>query len=174
MRACYLFLFLCLPLHGATYTHPTSRFQFQYDASRWEIVRSVKLGRTLVTVQRKSTVDQYRARFTVVEDKLRNGEEVDLLLSYQKHALDFLKNQRFRILSTKLKKLPGLTNAVYETIASQRDFGLTFQQVVLTTQKKAYLLTGATRSDEFNSQKSDLAQFFETFSFLEKEPKKLR
>lgn len=184
------FIFLATFLLGAPaaraakYTNDARHFSFEYDETKWEIVpekpEERKQGqdvdramaeKTLVTVQRKQADDKYHARFSVVVDSLEKfkGTPAEQLVGYRKHALDFLKSQRFHILSTSEAKLPGVPGtAAFEVVANQRDFGLTFRQEGFLRDNQAYLLTGATRTAKFEEYQKELQRFFETFRFDEK------
>lgn len=169
----YLFLLLfSVSAFAARYTHPQHGFSFEFDDTKWEVVPEQdkktpaadvdkKMAeKTLVTIQHKQAEEKYRARFSVVVDTK------DLSFSlYHKHALDFLKSQRFHIVSTEERKIPGLDLPTAEIIANQRDFGLTFRQVIFLKDKEAYLLTAATRTKSFDSLKLETNRFFDTFTF---------
>ncbi len=180
-RILSLGLLLSFAAHGAHYGDAEKRFQFDYDDTKWEIVAASKAaptqdidknmeGQTLVTLQRKEADEKYRARFSVVVDdpsKLTGSAKTELA-GYAKHAVEFMKDQRFHVLSTDAKILPRLGAPTYEIVANQRDFGLSFRQVVFfwdkTGKKEAFLLTAATRTNKYETYKAELDQIFNSFA----------
>jgi hypothetical protein len=175
-----LFLLLITLANAQTFTNAERHFSFDYDESKWEVVpekpEEKKRGadvdqamaqKTLVTIQRKDADDKYHARFSVVTDSITKykGTPVEQLVEYRKHALEFLKSQRFHILTTDERKLPGVTEPAFEVTANQRDFGLTFRQVVFIHGTEAYLLTAATRTAKFDEYGKELKTVFDTFKF---------
>ncbi len=174
-------LFLLSAANAAVHTNNDRHFSFDYDEAKWEVVPD-KAGdkkqsgqdvdramaqKTLVTVQRKDADDKYHARFSVVTDSLSGfkGSAVEQLVAYRKHALDFLKSQRFHILTTEERKLPLVPETAFEVTANQRDFGLTFRQVVFLHGNQAYLLTAATRTAKFEEYGKELQKVFDSFKF---------
>ena len=167
-------------LEAATFSHPERKFQVDYDDSSWEIVvedakaksraddnDKAVAQRTLVTLQRRVADDKYHARFSVVVDSLAKfpGVPAERLVKYRKHAVDFLKGQRFHLFETHDYTLPKIGTLGFETLASQRDFGLMFKQVVFLRSEEAFLLTAATRTDKFDGYKPELTKLFDSFRF---------
>lgn len=156
-----------------------SPFQFQFDDSNWELlptraetkaaaeVDQKMAEATLVNLQRKQADDKYRARFSVVSDSLEKFKDgkISPLVQYQKHAVDFLKSQRFQILSTENIKLGKMQLPAVEVVASQRDFGLKFKQVIFVKEDRAFLLTLATRIEKFDSTLTEVKSIFDSFDF---------
>ena len=162
------------------YRHPDRNFVFQYDESRWEIIapteRQTRGGEpvdramasmTLVNLQRKQPDDKYHARFSVVVDSTKkfSGGVEEQFTAYQKHATEFLKNQRFHILSTAPKRLPKLGPPAFEIVANQRDFGLKFRQIIFLKEGEAHLLTAAARTAKFVDYEKEIQGFFDSFQF---------
>ena len=165
---------------GATYRNPNQGFSFEYDEKNWTLVDvdskasstaqdvdKAMAQRTLVSVQHNQADEKYRSRFSVVIDNLDNfkGSPAEQLLLYQTHALNFLKSQRFQILGTTRTTLPKLSEPAFEILANQRDFGLTFRQVIFIHGGLAYLLTVAARTARFDSSKPEMKPLFDSFSF---------
>jgi hypothetical protein len=94
-----------------------------------------------------------------------------MVVQYQKYTVDFLKSQRFQILSVEPVQLPKVNETAVEILANQRDFGLKFKQVIFVYEGKAYILTATTRTEKFDDYKNDIKKFFDTFEFV-KEAKK--
>ncbi len=117
---------------------------------------------TLLTIQKAKADDGYHARFSVVTDSATPFKKKDKSLaeSYEAHAIDFLKSQRFTILSQERKKLPNAPTTGLEVVAHQRDFGLTFRQHILLQGERAYLLTAASRSQQSKEYQPQWDQFF--------------
>lgn len=175
------YLLICLfsvSALGARYHRPHYGFFFEYDESKWELVPDPKetsqapevdkkmAEKTLVTVQRKQADEKYHARFSVVVDnKELSSKGTTPLAAYHKHALDFLKSQRFHVVSSEEKKLRNVDSPAIEIIANQRDFGLTFRQVIFLRDKEAYLLTVATRTKSYDSLRAETNRFFDSFTF---------
>ena len=166
---------------AAEYRHEGSPgFLFTYDENEWEVIPPRKQKekadvdqalkeRTLVTVQKKTADDKYHARFSVVMEKLGKkfgGSPTEQLLKYRDHAVAFMKNQRFGNFTIDAHTLPGVAHPAVEIIANQRDFGLTFQQIVFIRNGHAFLLTAATRTAKFEAYKSVTKTFFSTFKFI--------
>ena len=175
-------LFFLIPAHAARYTSHDRRFHFEYDETKWEIVGEtpaekakrqdvdqVMAQKTLVTLQRKDADDKYHARFSVVADSLAKfkGAKPDELSAYRKHALQFMENQRFHIQTSNDLKLSRVPGPAFEILANQRDFGLTFRQVVFLRGPEAYLLTTASRTAKFVGYRPETEKFFDTFQFTE-------
>jgi hypothetical protein len=147
-------------------------FSVAYDAARWESVpnkeeKESPSGKTLLTLQRKLADEKYHPRFSVVMDDLKkfNPTGPDRLLAYQKHAIDFLKEQRFSVRSPEPFQLRGVPEKAVEIVATQRDFGLTFRQVVFLRNDKAYLLTSAVRTAKARESLPETQTFFDSFQF---------
>jgi hypothetical protein len=174
-------LLYSLTSFGAQYAPGDRPYWFEFDDTKWEVVAGAKTpatqdvdkameGLTLTTLQRKEADDKYRARFSVVVDdpKKTAGKNEPDLASYAKHAVDFMKGQRFHVQSAESKILPMLGVPAYEIVANQRDFGLTFRQVVFlwdrNGKKEAYLLTAATRTNKYDAYKGEVDRFFNTFT----------
>jgi hypothetical protein len=79
-----------------------------------------------------------------------------------------MKSQRFHILSSGPKVLAKLGLPAFEIVANQRDFGLTFRQVVFLWEAagkpEAYLVTATTRTNKFDEYKKDLDGLFDSFT----------
>lgn len=169
------FAVLTSSLRGATYSDRLHGFSLEYNESHWEfapqkgpmprqdIDRATRL-RTLVVLQSKEADEKYRARFSVVVEDVRHlaGGGV---LAYQKHALGFLKSQRFQNIKIDTLKIAGLPKA-FEIIADQRDFGLTFRQVGFIIGNEGYLLTAAARISKFESYRKETDALLNSFRFL--------
>lgn len=164
---------------------PTPNFKFEYPEANWELLpsRTEKTEaqlvdknmaqQTLVTIQRKQSDEKYHARFHVVADSLEKFKDskTPLIAQYQKHTVDFLKSQRFQILSVEPVQLPYIKESTVEIVANQRDFGLKFKQVIFVYEGKAYILTATTRTEKFNDYRNEIKPIFDTFQFV-KETKK--
>ncbi len=173
-----LFLSLSFPALAAQYTNPERGFHFDYDDSTWDVVPNkgnqnrpleavdkTMADRTLVTIQRKLADDKHHARFSVVVDPIGKfgTMETERLIGYQKHAVDFMKGQRFHIIEAKKVTLGKLKYPAFEILANQRDFGLYFRQVAVLVGDEAYLLTAASRTAKFPQYATDINRFFDTF-----------
>ncbi len=177
--SCLAIYSIVLPLQAATYTDKEKGFSLEYNDTLWRVVpKSTEkktaadvdmemAKRTLVTLERIPSDDKYHTRFSVVIDDLKKyeGNPLVQLTKYYKDALEFLKNQRFRILSTDPTKLPKVSEPAFEIVATQRDFGLTTRQLIIVHEKQAYLLTASTRNTVFDAQKAELAAVFDSFAF---------
>lgn len=171
---CFLLSFSAF---ATVFTHPTRGFHFEYNAADWEIVPDVpakgadvdkKMAeRTLVTLQRKVPDEKYRARFSVVVDDVAKakGKNPSALARYEAYATEFLKGQRFTISSAETKKLSALGVEAAEITAYQRDFGLTFRQVIFLKGSEAYLLTGAARTKSFEAHSKEIQGMIDSFQF---------
>jgi len=183
-----VFLFLALISSGAiaaVYQNPAHSFHFDYDDVAWELVANgsstrpleavdkTMNERTLVTVQRRVADDKYRARFSVVLDPIEKFGKTDTerLIAYQKHAVDFMKGQRFHVIEVKKVELPKLKFPAFEILANQRDFGLYFRQVAVLVGNEAYLLTAAARTAKFPDYTKEINRFFDTFAMNSAAPK---
>ncbi|NBT58848.1 hypothetical protein EBT16_08710, partial [bacterium] len=95
---------------GVTFHDPVSRISFSYDENLWEVA-PVKTNEkeTLLNLQRKvadkdgDTV--YYSRISIVKEDLNQIQKVKnskfpKLQAYQSYAIEFLKSQRFDILSS--------------------------------------------------------------------------
>ena len=180
----HLLILLCLTLsafsQASSYVDAKRHFTFDFNELGWELsdkkandrpakedVDKNMAERTLVAVQRKEADDKYHSRFSVVVDDLSSFKETGALLlsAYHRKTVGFLKNQRFDVLSTNSVKMPLIATPAFETIANQRDFGLTFRQVVLVRGKEAYILTATSRTKRFEAQEKELKALFDTFTF---------
>jgi len=174
-----LFYFVTANILAAQYHHPERQFRFSYDEKQWEVVSSNELQKkrgedidltmasmTLVTVQHKVADEKYHARFSVVVDKRpSSGTEAEKVAAYQKHAVEFMKSQRFHILAIRQKPLPKVNEPAFEIQANQRDFGLRFRQVVFLRGGEAYLLTAAARTEHYAHYETEFDPFFNGFQF---------
>jgi len=173
----FLVFFLAFPLFGALLQAP--QFSLSYDDKNWEYVPAANdpkiqqkeavdqamAEQTLAVLQRKNADDKYRPRISVVVDPLKKEMQgTTPLLAYQKHAVDFMKSQRFTIQSQAPKQLSIGENAV-EITATQRDFGLTFRQIIFVKNDKAYLLTATTRTDKFPSYEKEIDSILASFKW---------
>jgi len=156
----FLILLACRALEGARYEDPNHRLSLEYDDSLWEPVE-VSDSRTLVTLQRKIADDKYHARFSVVVDDLKKFDKKgqNLRQAYLSHAVDFLKKQRFQNV-TVTDRGQG-----FSIIANQRDFGLTFRQVIMFQKNQAFLVTAAARTAKFKEYEKELQPLFDSLSF---------
>lgn len=177
----WLFLLLISSLSAvsaATYKHTAPAFAFDYNEATWEISPAKKAAgandldnsmaeKTLVSIQRKAADEKYHSRFNVVQDRLQpfQGKKEPAEKLYRQHALEFLKKQRFAVLSSQPVRLPQFEKEVFEIVAHQRDFGLTFRQIVVIQGDHAYLLTAAARSKLFKEQEAELKPIFDSFRF---------
>ncbi|MBM4303870.1 MAG: hypothetical protein FJ112_06040 [Deltaproteobacteria bacterium] len=182
MRSFFALFIFSAVAFGATYqsSELAPNFKFDYSEESWEVIppRLEKTDaqaidksmaqQTLVTVQRKQPDEKYHARFHVVTDSLEKFKDtkVPQIVQYQKHTVDFLKSQRFQILSAEPTTLPQVKETAVEIIANQRDFGLKFKQVIFIHQGKAYILTATTRTEKFDAYKPELKVIFDSFHFF--------
>ncbi len=164
----------------ALYKEAGRPYYFEYDDAKWQLVAPSKTpatqdvdkameGNTLTTLQRTEADEKYRARISVVvDDPAKATKGKGELADYAKHAVEFLKGQRFDVQSNEPKILPRLGTPAFEIVANQRDFGLTFRQVVFLWEtngkKQAYLLTAATRTNKYDSYKAELDKVFNSFA----------
>lgn len=167
---------------GTQYTHADPPFSVDYDEAVWEVMPLQKATgaavdksmaeKTLLNLQRRQADEKYHARFSVVVDEAKRFQEAGkpLLDSYRQHAVDFLLGQRFKVSPPQSTTLPGVSAPAFEIIGEQRDFGLTFRQIVFLDRDKAVLLTGATRKDKFEAQSKELQTMFASFKWGKKLP----
>jgi hypothetical protein len=180
----WLFSLLFVPIAVASeYVNAEHQFRFSFNETQWEVVKQElpKAGaevdremaqKTLATIQAKSADEKYRPRFSVVVDEMKKFEaEPDPRLAYDRHAVEFLKGQRFTIISTNPRLLSGGKLKATEITAYQRDFGLTFKQIIFIREKKAYLLTAAARTKNFENYDRDLLSMIDSFTFVERPAK---
>ena len=173
-----LVFFFCSTLLAATFVHPTEGFRFEYDDKHWGIssnkVPTIEKSeknkfRTLVALQRKKPDDGYFARFSVVAQSLEPFKKKSKkpLQAYHQHGVDFLKSQRFGNFESRQGKkiLPKVPGTAFETVANQRDYGLTFKQIVFARGNDAFQLTAGTRTDKFPSYQKEINQILMSFSF---------
>ncbi len=181
MKTTFLLTLLFFTASGfaTTFQHPSRVFSVDYNDVTWEVVPNgsttrpleavdkTMADRTLVTFQRKAADDKYRARFSVVVDPAGSftGTPEERLSQYQKHAVEFLKGQRFHIIDVKKAELTRVKVPAFEISANQRDFGLLFRQVSFLSGKDAYLLTAAARTNKFPEYKVEIDQLFNSFTF---------
>lgn len=157
---------------GVTFHDPVSRISFTYDENRWEVV-PIKTNQkeTLVNLQRKvadkdgDTV--YFSRISIVREdtgevkKVKNSK-LPKLQAYQSYAVEFLKSQRFDILSSEKTTVEGIPSGSFEIVANQRDFGLTFQQMGFLNGDTGYLVTATVRTKKFGEYKDELEKIFQS------------
>lgn len=175
----WLLFFFSVSGFGAEYVNPIGKFTLQYDETVWEVippkpevagaeVDQTMAEKTLATLQRKKADDKYHARFSVVSDSLKKfrGKGKSDLDAYKEHAVEFLKSQQFYILSQETVRLPGVETPVIEVVGNQRNFGLTFRQLIFVKGDSAYLLTAASRKEKYDEYLPDLKKVAESFHFL--------
>lgn len=161
---------------AVTFSDPVSHFNFAYDESLWEVA-PIKTGEkeTLLNLQRKTPDKEgdttYFSRISVVRENISKNPAVQNLISkkklsslqaYQGHAAEFMRSQRFDILSSDLKKASGIPGGAFELVANQRDFGLTFQQWGFVFEDQAFLVTATVRTKKFPEYKAELEQLFQS------------
>ena len=161
---------------GAVYQDPQSGLSLSYDEALWETSNNkVASQETVLNLQRKIPDKEgdttYFSRLSIVRDdmsKIKKVQESKLppLQAYQVHAIDFLKSQRFDIVSSELKKSENIPGGIFEIIANQRDFGLTYQQVGLIKNGQAYLITATVRTKKFSEYRSDLEKMFQSVKLI--------
>lgn len=153
-------------------------FSFSYDDALWERVSisaaensgaagelsAAQNHRTVAMLEFLSADEKYHPRFSVVLDgmKTKDGKK-ESLSEYWKRSVKFLKEQRFTVYSAAEIKLDKLATPAFEVIADQRDFGLTFRQVVFEKSGQAFVLTAACRTKSFPAMKDKLDLFFKSF-----------
>lgn len=168
----FLTVFWQFSVAAATFTDGAHGFSFEYDSALWEVVppaakpsgRDADVDKamnqkTLVTLQRKVADEKYRSRFSVVADVTQMPFE-----KYQTYAVNFLKSQRFTIQRQEKRKLAKVGEA-YEVVAYQRDFGLTFQQVMIPRAKEVFLITLATRTKQFPNYSAEMDKMLASLRF---------
>ncbi len=178
MRSVSLFLSLIITSWAVanTYTHPDPAFKLEYDPKDWEVSRAKVENedpsapqKTLVALQKVKSQDSYHPRFSVVIEDVKQFEKAGQtpLQSYAQHARKFLESQNFGNLSSRNGKdiLPKSQQEAVEMVGTQRNFGLTFRQVVVVKDGKAYLLTGACRTAEYQKGACGLDGLFTSFEF---------
>jgi len=166
---------------GTIYQHTAPEFSVDYNDAAWELkpietkanqaaVDKSMAEKTLVNLQRRQADDKYHSRFSVVIDEAKRFAEPGkpLLDSYRKHAVEFLESQRFSVKPAQAIKLPGVAAPAIEIIGEQRDFGLTFRQIVFLDGDQAVLVTGATRKDKYDAQAKELQGLFDSFKWAKK------
>lgn len=157
---------------AASFTDPKSHLALNYDDSVWEVVPlKVSDSETLLNLQRKTADKEgdttYFSRVSVVKDDLTKLKKViasklPRLQAYQSHAVEFLKGQRFDVLSTEVKNTEAVPGGMFEIIANQRDFGLTYQQMGFIQGETAYLITATVRTKKFPDYRTELNQLFQS------------
>jgi len=160
---------------GKNFQDSKSGISFDYDENLWEVAPTKTLEQeTLINFQRKVPDKEgdttYFSRLSVVKDdlsKIKKVKESKLpkLQAYQNHAAEFLQSQRFDILSSEKKDLPGVPGGAFQMIARQRDFGLTFQQVGFVTADTAYLVTATVRTKKYPEYQKELEQIFQSLKW---------
>lgn len=172
-----LALLLCVAptLFAAQYIDPIRNIRFDYDDATWELketpvkaqaeeVDKNMAQKTIVNLQMRQADEKYHSRFSIVSDdasKIKKTKE-GIFKDYQKHTVEFLKSQRFDILSIKEAKLAKVAEPAFEIMANQRDFGLLFRQVVFLKGETAYLLTAATRTKKYETYAKELDKIFDS------------
>jgi hypothetical protein len=167
-----LFGLLVSQSFGVTFHEPVSKISFTYDENVWEVVPTkANEKETLVNLQRKVADKEgdttYFSRLSIVKEDTNQVKKVKLsklpkLQAYQIHAVEFLRSQRFDILSSEMKKIEGIPAGAFETLANQRDFGLTYQQLGFLDGDTAYLLTATVRTKKFGEYKAELEKMFQS------------
>lgn len=169
---------LLISLFGwaATFEDPAGRFRISFQEP-WEVSakdlrpegdRGQMLpGSVLVGIQRKQADDGYHPRFSVVMEDARrfNTSEIAGQVRYKNYVVDFLKDQRFQIISQKTQMLVSGLPA-FEITAFQRDFGLTYRQWAVMDGPRAFLLTAAARVKRFESYEVEIGQIMRSFELL--------
>lgn len=177
--------FLCVAgwqatLWAATFSHPSPSVQFEYEEKLWELVPTdtksaqpqqdvdkAMAQKTIVSLQRKQADEKYRSRFSIVVDsveKALKGKEQLTFSKYQNYAIEFLKSQRFTIQKEGKRVLKGAADA-YEVIAYQRDFGLTFHQIMIPRDGEVFLVTLSTRTKLFPNYSTEMDKMLESLRF---------
>jgi len=172
LLACFLFFAGTNRSSAATYRDTASHISFEYDDTQWEPMNKKTVEQdTVVNLQRKVADKEgdttYFSRISIVRDdvsKIKKVKESKLpkLQAYQSHAVEFLRGQRFDILSSEVKSLAGIPQGAFEILARQRDFGLTFQQVGFLEKDTAYLVTATVRTNKFPEYQSELKKIFDS------------
>ncbi|MFM8269651.1 MAG: hypothetical protein ACKN9V_05620 [Pseudomonadota bacterium] len=157
---------------AVTFHDPVSKISFAYDENLWEVVPTkTNEKETLVNLQRKVADKDgetaYFSRISIVKEDTNQVKKVKTsqfpkLQAYRSHAIEFLRSQRFDILSSDMKKVEGLPAGAFEILANQRDFGLTYQQVGFLDGDTAYLVTATVRTKKFSEYKAELEKLFQS------------
>jgi len=158
-----------------TFQDPRTGISLDYDEALWEVApKKTAEAETIVNLQRKIADKEgdtsYFSRVSIVQDDLGKIKKLDSsklpkLQAYQNHAADFLRSQRFDILSSEIKTVPGNNNTRFEMVARQRDFGLTYQQVGFVVGNTAYLVTATVRTKKFPEYQKELEQMFQSLKW---------
>jgi len=155
-------------------------FTISYDDQDWQVTQKkledAQLNqrgiRVILTLENKKAIDRHHARITLIEDTDSSRWKKDLkspdLIQYRDYAVEFLTQQRFRIESTNpvqigSDKATSISGVRIE--ASQRDFGLSYQQVIFERFGKIYLVTLANRLNEKEKFNQVLATFLNSVRF---------
>lgn len=176
MKSFLLALVFSFSAYSTQYIDPIRNIRFDYDDLTWEIketpvkqqgeeVDKDMAQKTIVTLQKKMADERYHSRFSIVVDdasQIKKKPDETLFDAYQKHAIDFMKSQRFDVISVKPVKLPKIAEPAFEIRANQRDFGLLFKQIVFLRGDKAYLLTAAARTAKFDAYAKELDKIFDS------------
>lgn len=167
-----ILVLLSTPLLSAVFEEPQSGLSFSYDEANWEPTQEKATGaETLLSLQRKTPDKEgdtvYFSRISIVKEPLDkisklNGVKLSPLQSYQNHAVNFLKSQRFDVISAEAKKDTTLPGGAFEVLANQRDFGLTFQQMGFVTKDSGFLITATVRTKKFPEYKEELSKLFQS------------
>jgi len=157
---------------AVTFHEPVSKISFTYDENLWEVVPTkTNEKETLVNLQRKVADKEgetsYFSRISIVKENTTQVKKVQTsklpkLQAYESHAVEFLRSQRFDILSAEMKKIEGIPAGAFEIVANQRDFGLTYQQLGFLNGDTAYLLTATVRTKKFSEYKAELEKIFQS------------
>jgi len=165
-----------LEANGAIFNEPKSGLSLSYDEALWQpTMDKVASQETLFNLQRKVADKEgdstYFSRLSVVRDDLSkikkvNDSKLPKLQAYQLHVVDFLKSQRFDIVSSDMKKSASIPGGFFEIISNQRDFGLTYQQVGVVKDNEAYLVTATVRTKKFAEYRPDLDKLFQSLALV--------
>jgi hypothetical protein len=157
---------------GAVFEDPQMGLSFQYDESLWEPNREKVSGsEVLFSLQRKVADKEgdtvYFSRVSIVKETLSNIKNLKIsklspLQAYQVRAVEFLKSQRFNILTSESKNNESVPGGFFEIGANQRDFGLTFQQMGFVTKDSGVLVTATVRTSKFPEYKEELSKMFQS------------
>ncbi len=175
MKLFALLLLSFTPIYSAQYIDPIRNIHFDYDDTTWELketpvkpqaeeVDKSMAQKTIVNLQKKLSDEKYHSRFSIVLDDASKVKKTSagIYKDYQKHTVEFLKSQRFDVISVKEVKLPKVAEPAFEVMANQRDFGLLFRQVVFLKGDTAYLLTAATRTKKYEDYAKELDKIFDS------------
>lgn len=173
-----MLVLLSAPLFGAVFEDSQSGLSFSYDEANWELTQEKATGaETLLSLQRKTPDKEgdtvYFSRISIVKEPLNkisklNGVKLSPLQGYQNHAVNFLKSQRFDVLSAEPKKDSTVPGGAFEVIANQRDFGLTFQQMGFVTKDSGFLITATVRTKKFQDYKDEFSKLFQSVKLSSK------